>query len=470
MRGSVEFGGGVAETIVNPVVLIAVLFAGVLILILPRSRAIPPLLTMGILVPMDQVVVLAGLHFPMLRVLALFGFARIFWAKFVQRKRIFSGGLNGIDLAMVVLTAFTALDGILLWQVWGAAIYQLGKLYTAFGVYFLLRFLVRDEEDVKEVLRGLAFVTIVVAGFMVNERVTGQNLFYANLGGAQAKVYGIAMERGEIYRATGCFGHPNLAGTYGGFVFPLFVAWWWKVPKERKFAMLAVVAAAVIPFTTGSSTAVFALLGAVLAFGFWPLRRRMRMVRWGIVAVIISLHLVMTAPVWHLISRVHLANGSSSYQRYELVNQCVLHFWDWVLIGTKSYASWGWEMWDLSNQYVATADTAGLVPLLAFLAILMYGFKYVGKARRFYEGNRKQERFLWAIGASLFANLVAFMGISYFDQTIVPWYTLVALISAVTLAARKGHSVRETEAIVRPEVDIRLSSAGGWQARVLPNQ
>jgi hypothetical protein len=450
-------------------ILVVVLLTGILIVILRRRRAIVPLLTIGILVPMDQIVVLGGLHFPMLRVLALFGFVRIFWAKFVQKEKIFSGGVNGIDVAMIVLTVFTALDGVLLFQVWGAVVYQLGKLYTAFGVYFLLRFLVRDEEDVKSVLRSLAFVTIVVAGFMLYERVTGQNLFYASLGGAEAKMYGMALERGEIFRATGCFGHPNLAGAYGGFVFPLFVAWWWKVRRERKFAVLGVLAAAVIPFTTGSSTALFALLAALLALALWPLRRRMRILRWAIASTLISLHLVMKAPVWHWISRVHLAEGSSSYHRYELVNQCILHFWDWVLIGTKSYPSWGWEMWDLSNQYVATADTAGIVPLLALLAILVYGFKYVGKARRFYEGNHKQEHFLWAIGASLFANVIAFMGISYFDQTIVPWYALVAIISAVRLAARKGRPVTEAVAIVRPEAGLRPSSAGGWQAGLVTN-
>lgn len=443
-------------------VLVAVLFAGALILILPRARAITPLLAMGILIPMDQIVVVAGLHFPMLRVLVLFGFVRIFWAKFVQEEEIFSGGINGIDVAMVILGVFTVLDGILLWQVWGAVVYLFGKLYTASGIYFLSRFFIRDGKDVGRVIRVLAVVTVVVSAFMVHERLTGQNLFYATLGGAQASVYGTAMERAETYRATGCFGHPILAGAYGGFAFPLFVGWWHEGKKERIFAGLAVVAAAVIPFTTGSSTALFALLGAAVALGCWPLRRRMQMIRWGIVGVIVSLAMVMKAPVWHLIARVQLSAGSSSYHRYELVNQCISHFWDWVLIGTKSYASWGLGMWDLSNQYVAVADTAGLVPLLAFLAILVYGFKYLGKARRFYEGDPKEEVFLWAISASLFANVVAFMGISYFDQTIVPWYALLAVISAITLAARKQQPARGAEVIPHPAVGIRANAAPAW--------
>ena len=465
MRDNVDFGGGVAETIVNPLVLLCVLLAGVLILAFPRSRAIAPLLAIGILIPTDQVVVVAGLHFPMLRVLALFGFARLFWAKFVQRERILSGGTNGIDVALVILTVVTAVNGILLWRAGGEAVFQLGRLYTTFGVYFLLRYLIRDEEDVKCAIRALAFVTIVVAGFMVHERMTGHNPFYAILGGARAKVYGTAMERAAAYRATGCFGHPLLAGSFGGFMAPLFVAWWWKVRKERIFAALAVAAAIVIPFTTGTSTSLFALLGGIVALLLWPLRRRMRTIRWSVVIVLVSLHMVMKAPVWHLISRMQLSEGSSSDHRYELVNQCILHFWDWALIGTKDYASWGWMMWDLCNQYVATADTAGLIPLVALVAMLVYGFKYAGRARRFYAGDRRQERFIWAISAALFANVVAFMGVSYFDQTIVPWYAVLAIISTVTVAARRRKRGTESvavgalELVPQPEFNSQLVRA-----------
>jgi len=458
LRGNVDFGGGVAETIVNPVVLLVVLLAGILILMSSRSRAITALLAIGILIPMDQVVVVAGLHFPMLRVLALFGFARLFRAKFLQQRKIFSGGVNAIDVALTVLAVVTAVNGILLWQVWGEVVFQLGRLYTTFGIYFLLRSLIRDEEDVKQAIRVLAFVTIVVAGFMVHERFTGLNPFYAILGGAQAKVFGTAMERGEAYRATGCFGHPLLAGTFGGFMVPLFVAWWWKVPKERTFAVLAVAAAIIIPFTTGSSTALFALLGGIAALLLWPLRRRMRIIRWGIVIGLVSLHMAMKAPVWHLISRMSLSQGSSSDHRYELVNQCILHFSNWALVGTKDYASWGWMMWDLCNQYVATADTAGLIPLIALVAILVYGFKYVGRARRYYEGDRRQERFIWAISATLFANVVAFMGVSYFDQTIVPWYAVLAIISTVTLAARNRQRRVEPVAIEELPLVFRQNS------------
>jgi hypothetical protein len=116
-----------------------------------------------------------------------------------------------------------------------------------------------------------------------------------------------------------------------------------------------------------------------------------------------------------------------------LIDQCIRHFWDWWLIGVKDTSVWGWDMWDTANQYVGTCDNSGLLAFLLFLATLVYGFKFLGRARRAVEPYKKSALFVWAIGAALFANVVAFFGISYWDQTMVSWYALLAMISAVAL-------------------------------------
>ena len=448
---NLRFGGGVAESIFSPFALAVVLIAGILICLLPRTKAIMPLLAAGILIPTDQVLVLGGLHFPMLRVLALFGFVRMFWAKLSGKDEIFSGGMNGIDKAMLVMTMFIALDGILLWQVSTEVIFQLGNLYSTFGMYFLLRFLIRNEEDVERAIRVLACVTVLVAFVMMGELATGKNLLYATLGGARSFL-GSVTERADHLRATGPFAHPNLAGTFGGIVLPLFVGLWPRSGTNRKYAALGVVAAAVIPFAASSSTALAGFLGGLVAFCFWPFRRNMRVLRWGIVGTLVSLHLYMRSPVWHLISDIDLTGGSSSYHRYMLVDQCIRHFWDWMLIGTRDYANWGWDMFDLSNQYVAVAEPSGLIPLISLIAILVFGFKYVGRARAAAEGDKKQELFIWALGASLFANLIAFFGISYFDQTSIVWYAILAIVITATAYARNEQPVPQAINVV-PEAN-----------------
>jgi hypothetical protein len=469
---NLNFGGGVADTVVNPFVLAVVLLAGVLICILPRRKVIIPFLAIGILVPINQILMVGGLHFQMLRVLALFGFARLAWTKFSGREEIFSGGMNGIDKAVIVLTVFSAIDGMVLWTLWGEVVFQLGNLYTVFGVYFLLRYLIRDAEDVRHALQTLTYVVVFVAVIMTYEHFTGKNVYYAMLGGANVEMFSKAIDRADIFRARGCFAHPILAGTFGGFMAPLFIGWWMRDRKCRNYAALGALGATLISFSVGSSTALFAYLAGIGALCLWPMRGNMRLLRWGVVGVLVAGQLYMKSPVWHIISDVSLSDGSSSYHRYQLVNQCIRHFWDWVLIGTKDYASWGFDMWDLSNQYVATADTVGLIPLMALLAILVFGFKYLGRARRIAEneGDKEQERFLWAIGASLFANLAAFFGISYFDQIIVPWYALLAIICAMTLVARVPQLASEPVVLTGASARLRPINVPAWKRIGAPLQ
>ena len=85
---------------------------------------------------------------------------------------------------------------------------------------------------------------------------------------------------------------------------------------------------------------------------------------------------------------------------------------------------------------MGTADTVGLIPLIAFIAILVMAYKYVGIARKAFREDKRKEFFVWAFGASVFANTVAMVGIGYFDQTFVAWYCILAMVCAMSLPAR----------------------------------
>jgi hypothetical protein len=404
---------------------------GLTILFWPYRRVIAPFIAGAILIPRDQVLVIGGLHFPMLRLFALFGIIRLIRERGSRHTNILSGGVNKIDRSLIGLTITTAIAGILLFREFGAVIFQFGELYSALGLYFLLRFLIRDKEDVLTFIRTLAWISPFIAGIMTWEIMTGHNP-YALLGGAQASFYANVMERDNRFRAMGCFGGPITAGTFGAIVIPLFVILWREGKKNRILAAFGIASATVIVATSNSSTPMLACASGVLALCLWPIRNWMRIVRWGIVFTLVSLHMAMKAPVWNLIARIDLSGGSSSYHRFALIDQCIHHFGDWWLVGVKSTAEWGWDMWDTANQYVSICDSSGLLAFGLFLAIIVYGFKYLGKARRIVP-TMKQKLFLWALGAALFANVVDFFGISYWDQTQVVWYGLLASISAVAV-------------------------------------
>ncbi len=428
--------GAAGTSYVHPLIIAAILVAVVLMFVLPRKRVIIPFLAAALLIPMDQVLVIGGLHFQMLRVLIVFGWVRLLFLKGSRGIRLVSGGWNRIDLAIVLWATLTAVDFVLLWQDSAALVNQLGTLFTIFGVYLLIRFFVRDDEDVTQALKALAYISTFVAVVMLIEQTTAHNPYAYLWSGGWGKTT-VMLRDGHI-RAMAGFAHPLLAGTFGGIALPLFFALWFQGAGCKRTAIVGMIACTIIVLATGSSTPLLAFVAGFSAMAFWPFRKHMRIFRWGLASVLVVLHLSMKAPVWALIGRIDVTGSSSSYHRYQLVDQFIRRFGDWWLLGTRSNGDWGWDMWDQANQYVAVGENGGLLPFICFLTIIVFGFSYIGKARRAVAGNRKQELIIWSLGAALFANVVAFFGISYFDQTVVCWYLLLAIISATVSWATAG--------------------------------
>ena len=70
----------------------------------------------------------------MLRVLILFGIVLIFRSH--SNGMVLSGGFNRIDMAVILCALSIALNWVLLWQQIATLTFQLGELYTIFGIYF----------------------------------------------------------------------------------------------------------------------------------------------------------------------------------------------------------------------------------------------------------------------------------------------------------------------------------------------
>ena len=218
---------------------------------------------------------------------------------------------------------------------------------------------------------------------------------------------------------------------------PLFF-WLWTEGKSQRMAAYAGLAGATAMLVTAHASTPWMTLGAgLLALSLWPLRKRMSIIRWGLALTLVALHLVMKAPVWHLISRVDLTGSSSSWHRYTLVNQTILHFSDWWLLGYKYYDQWDWDMWDTSNLFVAAALTGGLVTLILVIAVFQRSFGAIGKARKRVSGDRTQEWFLWCLGSALFACIVSCFGIAFLYQSQMFLFALLAFITVATSEAKR---------------------------------
>jgi hypothetical protein len=89
-------------------------------------------------------------------------------------------------------------------------------------------------------------------------------------------------------------------------------------------------------------------------------------------------------------------------------------------------------MWDLSNSYVSQGESGGLVAFVFFIAIISKSFGFLGNMRKILSG-QKQEWLVWLLGTALFANVMAFWGVSYWDQMQIAWFALLAIISVCAI-------------------------------------
>jgi hypothetical protein len=442
------FGGGALDTVMHPVVGVAVAIAVVLIIVLPRKLAMYAFVVVAILAPFGQQAYIVGVHFYATRLLFMGGWVRLFKSKLASRAPLFVGGLNSMDKAFLLWALFRAFAVIAYYRGSSASLVnQAGFLIDVLGGYFLIRYLIQDEEDIFSFIKVCAVLVAFLGIAMMFEKVRAENPF-GWIGGRL-----IPDSREGSVRAQGPFGHAILAGTFGATILGLFLLYW-KSGRSKLMAGVGIAGATLMVVACASSTPLFAYLAAIVGVCFWPMRKRMRLILRGVTACLITLHLVMKAPVWFLIARVDLIAGNSGYHRARLIDQAIMHFRDWWLFGTDQAVTWGDDMWDLSNQFVAEAETGGLLTFICFMLLIIFCFRRIGKARKLVEGDEQREWFFWLMGVTMFSHMAAFFGIGYWDQIRVPWFAIFAIVTAATVPVFAAQIVTEE---VRPKFNMGVS-------------
>lgn len=416
-----DLGHGASGTVLHPLVAMGLLVTIALVLWRPRKYVIVPLLLCTFLVPRGQQLLLLGAHFYVRLILIVAAFIRVVTDKF----RI-AGGFNAVDKIFIVWACYRVFAAVVTnWP--SGTTEQLAFLLIALCGYFLLRYLIRDEEDIARTAKTLAVIALVLGICMVYERHFLINPFGAYLGGVPA----VPEIRNGAARAQATFGHSISAGCFGGTLIPLFV-WLWS-RKDRAPAVAGILGSTLMVLTVNSSTPLLAYMAGILGLLLWPVRRSMKAVRWAIVVTIVVMAIAMNAPVWFVIARVDVVGGSGGYDRAFLIDTCVRHFKDWWLIGTNQNGGWGYDMWDLSDQFVAEAEVGGLVTLTCFIAIIAMCFSRLGKMRK--RVKRNQQWLLWCLGSVMLAHIFSYLGVSYWDQNQIWWFAFLAMVSAVTTSA-----------------------------------
>ncbi|MCD6321401.1 MAG: hypothetical protein J7L77_00060, partial [Clostridiales bacterium] len=238
------------------------------------------------------------------------------------------------------------------------------------------------------------------------------------------------------------FRHPILAGTFGATSVPLFIALWWQEEHGKFYAFLGFIFASIIVLTSRSSGPTIAYIFGIAGIITWVIRTHMRALRWIVILVLVGLHMVMKAPVWFLISHLSAITGGSGWHRAQLIDQAIQHFNEWWLIGTTYTAHWKMgtvlavnpNMVDITNEFVGQGVNGGLITLVLFVFIIGRCFQSIGNRIKVNPEESFAVKFsLWSMGAALFAHVVSFISVSYFDQIVVFWYLLLALIATLTV-------------------------------------
>ncbi len=421
----------VNQNTVHPVGLVALLLACALLAFGP-IRTIPlVLLGIAVYIPNAQRIVLGGADFAFLRLGVIVALTRLAATSRVTGFRIgpidwlvFGGTLAKLAL----MPATTGQLGIL--------VQQIGSAFDTLGMYIVARACFRSIEDLRRFAAESLLVCLPVALIFGIEAATGRNML-AVFGGVP---YLTDVREGKL-RCQGAFAHAILAGCFFVALLPLWLARWRGTSAGKWIAVGGSALTLSIVYCCASSTPVAALLfvgAACITYPFWM---HLRLVWLAGLLLGTVLHFLMTHGIWHLIARIDFVGGSTGYHRFHLIDQAIKRLDEWWLAGTISTRHWGWGLQDVTNQYILEGVRGGVWATLALVASILLAFRACGFWLRCLPRSSADHLTVFGVGASIFAQMLIFLAVSYFGQTTMIWYLTIAMgaflaESAATESAR----------------------------------
>lgn len=401
----------------------------------PRKWAAVPLFIGCCYVTAGQGLEIGSFRLPVFRLLLLIGLMRV-----VLRRESIVGGLTQIDRLMLAWCAWTIFASLFQPQLPGSGLkYNVGAVFNVAGVYFLIRSLCRDTQEVAKMLGLVGVILLPVAIAMIFEHVTNRNIFAA-FGGVPE----IPDFRNGRIRAQGPFNHAILAGTVGAACLPFAISIW---SRHRIHAAIGVVACFVMVAACSSSGPILSLLVALFGIGMWRYRRHCGKLRKLAVACYFLLMLVMNRPPYFLVAEIDLTGASTGWHRAYLIQQTIAHWNEWVLFGTNVTRHWmprqgaiSDNHTDVTNYYISFGVVGGLLCMVLVIAMLFVAFRSVGRSVDvLLARGRKADAFaLWCIGASLFSHAASSFSVAYFGQAQLFFWIPVAAIAALHAEIQKN--------------------------------
>lgn len=428
----------------NPFALLFFVVVAIALWIVPREKALVPFIIGCCWMTSGQGINLGPISLPIYRMLLLTGFMRI-----MVKKESIAGGLHLVDKLLIGWAGWYFFCSFFHDPALGSGpVYVSGVIFNQLGFYFLVRAWCGDLDDLRQVIKYLAFILVPVAAEMLLEQVSGKNLF---------SVFGripenVLIREGRL-RSQGPFMHPILAGTVGATCVPLFIG---ILRRDRTAAIIGICAGMAMTIASASSGPVMSLIFGISALFAWKIRSHMGFMRVGALVLYLLLMVTMKQPPYYLISRIDLSGGSTGWHRSFLIDQSIHYLSEWWLFGTDYTRHWmpfqgvaqSPTHTDITNYYIGYGVGGGLLAMCLILTIFYVSLRNAGHVSNVMESSgREVDAFMaWCLAATLFSHVVTGISVAYFDQSSAfVWLTVAVISSAHATAFGASELPREID-------------------------
>jgi hypothetical protein len=390
----------------------------VMTFVVPRKYILLPYVLGACFAPADQTLMVGELNFQVLRILTVAGMLRL-----ALRGEIIPIRWNHFDKLILAWFVVSSIVYTAQWMSFGAFINRCGRFVEWMCLYWVFRQTVRSWKDLRFAYLALAVCAIAMTPFVLIERTTGINPFVV-LGRVETDL------REGQFRCQATFPHSIMMGLYWATLVPLFVGFAQPKAHFRWLLWGGVAASTIMIMLTASSTPILTLVAVAVLLAAFRFRQHTGIAAWGVLAMLLALHIVMKAPVWHLVARVGVVSGSTGWHRYYLIDQAIRNFPHWMLLGIRDTGSWGMGLEDVTNQFILEGVRGGFVSLVLFCVVLFVGARAAVRLS-VRSGDKRESYLAWGVFVTIIGHCLSFIGVSYFGQIAMIWYLLLASVAFV---------------------------------------
>jgi hypothetical protein len=379
---------------------------------LPKRYLSLPFVIAACLIPMNQRLLLGSLDFTVLRILVFSGMLRL-----LARGETGNIRLNNFDILVIAWNISSTLIYTIQWASLSAFLYRCGVAYDSLGIYWIFRQVFRSFDDITDTIKLFSLCALISIPLVAQEKISQSSSIFSLFGPTGAKFH-----RGR-FRCAGPFPHYIMLGCFWASLIPLFYSSY-KARISAHTNIIGVCCALGLVYFSASSTPIMTVTASFLFWVLYKYRYQGKTFFITFCLLVIFLHIVMNAPVWHLMARANVFGGSTGWHRYFLFDQFMNHIPEWFLLGVQSTDHW--RVTDITNQFVLEAIRGGALTLTIFIALLYSAVKICNESSLML-ADQPEHWIAWGICISFLSHIVSFWGASYFGQILLLFYMTLAM-------------------------------------------